>query len=319
MRENIGEARLSGENCTFADGPFAGRTLRDVWPGMPPEWKGTELVSEKAFPLLVKFLFTEDKPSVQVHPHDDYAARFERDKGGRGKTEMWYAVAARPGAEVLVGLKPGVTRDSFRRSILDGTAERNLERIPVQDGDAVFVPAGTAHTIGGGLVLCEIQQNSDITYRVYDYDRRDTDGKGRPLHIEKAMDVIQFGEQGGGKLEPVSIERGPVTQTYFIACRYFATEKWDFERRISADTSGEHFDLLIAIGGHGRFEWPGNSADYAPAQLWLIPAALGAYQIIPDSRTSLIHTYVPSNFDEFVRRLSEHGVAEADWSRLIYP
>ncbi len=134
---------------------------------------GTKADRGSAFPLLVKFIFSEDKLSVQVHPDDEYAARHEKAAGGRGKTEMWYAVRARAGAEVLVGLKPGVNREKFEQSIGNGTAEECLERIAMREGDAVFVPAGTAHTIGAGLVLCEIQEHSDLTYRVYDYSRRD--------------------------------------------------------------------------------------------------------------------------------------------------
>jgi mannose-6-phosphate isomerase len=318
LRENIGEAWLTGDKNLFADGPFAGKTLGEVWPQLPPEWTGSA-ITDKTFPLLLKFLFTGDKPSVQVHPQDEYAARHEADKGGRGKTEMWYAVSARKGAEVLVGLKPGVTRESFRKSIEDCTAENNLARIPMQTDDAVFVPAGTAHTIGGGLVLCEIQQHSDLTYRVYDYDRRDAQGKPRELHVDKALDVIKFGKQAGGKLDPVIIERGPVTETYLVSCRYFATERWDFHLSISAATEPEHFDLLIFLEGSGRLEWVGGeSTAYSAAQVSLLPAALGNYQIVPESRTALLRTYVPASPDEMVQRLAGQGIPKKRLSRLVY-
>jgi mannose-6-phosphate isomerase len=325
LRESIGEAWLTGNQCKFADGPFAGKKLGEVWPQVPAEWAGTALANEKTFPLLVKFLFTEDKPSVQVHPHDEYAARHEADKGGRGKTEMWYVVSARKGAEVLVGLKPGVTRESFRKSIEDCTAENNLARIPMQADDAVFVPAGTAHTIGGGLVLCEIQQHSDLTYRVYDYDRRDAQGNPRTLHVDKALDVIKFGKQVGGKLDPVTIERGPITETYLVSCSYFATERWDFHLPIGSATVPEHFDLLIFLAGSGRLEWGhasagvgGESAPFSASQLWLLPAALGNYKIVPENRTALLRTYVPSSPDEIVRRLAGQGIPKKRLSRLVF-
>jgi mannose-6-phosphate isomerase len=325
LRESIGEAWLTGNQCKFADGPFAGKKLGEVWPQVPAEWAGTALANEKTFPLLVKFLFTEDKPSVQVHPHDEYAARHEADKGGRGKTEMWYVVSARKGAEVLVGLKPGVTRESFRKSIEDCTAENNLARIPMQADDAVFVPAGTAHTIGGGLVLCEIQQHSDLTYRVYDYDRRDAQGNPRTLHVDKALDVIKFGKQVGGKLDPVTIERGPITETYLVSCGYFATERWDFHLPIGSATVPEHFDLLIFLEGSGRLEWGhasagvgGESAPFSASQLWLLPAALGNYKIVPENRTALLRTYVPSSPDEIVRRLAGQGIPKKRLSRLVF-
>jgi mannose-6-phosphate isomerase len=318
LAEPIGEAWMTGSDCRFANGPFAGRKLSEAWPGMPVEWTGTLAARGGDFPLLVKFIFPEGKLSVQVHPGDEYAARHELAAGGRGKTEMWYALRARPGAEVMIGLKSSVTRVAFERAIADGTAEECLEHVPVRAGEAMFVPAGTAHTIGPGLVLCEIQQQSDLTYRVYDYNRRDAQGRARPLHIEKALAVMRFGKQSGGKIVPVQIERGAVTQTYFIACRYFATEKWEFSGRLPATTSREHFDLLIFLEGRGGIRWGSGRAEYGPAQVWMIPAALDAYQLEPDDRTTLLRTYVPGSINEFSRRLAEEGVEEAEWSRLVH-
>jgi len=289
-----------------------------VWAEMPVEWAGTKADRGSAFPLLVKFIFSEGKLSVQVHPDDEYAARHEKAAGGRGKTEMWYAVQARAGAEVLVGLKPGIDREKFEQSIGNGTAEECLERIAVREGDAIFVPAGTAHTIGAGLVLCEIQEHSDLTYRVYDYNRRDAKGRARELHIGKALEVIRFGEQSGGKIEPVSFKRGPVTETFLVSCRYFATEKWEFGESVAATTSPEHFDLIIILEGTGNFAWGDSRAAYSPAQVWMIPAALGALRIEPSVRTTLLRTYVPSGSDEFLRNLKESGVEESKWSRLVY-
>jgi mannose-6-phosphate isomerase len=318
LKEPLGEAWMTGSECRFASGPFEGKALGRVWPEMPIEWAGTKADGGSAFPLLVKFIFSEDKLSVQVHPDDEYAARYEKAAGGRGKTEMWYAVRARAGAEVLVGLKAGATREKFERAIGDGTAEECLERIAMGEGDAIFVPAGTAHTIGAGLVLCEIQEHSDLTYRVYDYNRRDAKGRARELHIEKALEVIRFGKQSGGKIEPVRIARGPLTETFFVSCRYFATEKWEFGKSVAVATSTKHFDLMIILEGAGKFAWHDSSAEYSPAQVWMIPAALGAYRIEPSSRTALLRTYVPSGADEFLRRLKDSGVEESQWSRLVH-
>jgi mannose-6-phosphate isomerase len=285
--------------------------LGSVWPEIPVEWTGTKADRSSAFPLLVKFIFSEDKLSVQVHPDDDYAVRHEKAAGGRGKTEMWYAVQARPGAEVLVGLKAVVDREKFEQAIDDGTAEECLERIAMRAGDAIFVPAGTAHTIGAGLVLCEIQEQSDLTYRVYDYGRRDAKGQARELHIEKALEVIRFGKQYGGKIDPARITRGPVTKTFLVSCRYFETEKWEFAEPVAAASSREHFDLMIVLEGAGNFAWGDSHAEYSPAQVWVIPAALGAYRIEPSSRTTLLRTYVPSGSEEFLRSLKDLGVEES--------
>jgi mannose-6-phosphate isomerase len=319
LAEPIGEAWMTGDGSHFASGPYAGQKLGDVWPTLSAEWRGTSLGSARAFPLLIKFIFPEDKLSVQVHPDDEYASQHEQAAGGRGKTEMWYAVRARAGAEVLVGLKPSVTRESFERAIADGTAENCLEHIPLKQGDAVFVPARTAHTIGPGLVLCEVQQNSDLTYRVYDYNRRDAQGRSRELHVKKALDVIRFGEQRGGKIHAAQIHRGPVAETRLATCEYFTTDRWEFAERIECVSSLEHFDVLIFLEGNGIIRWsetpdthkPGSANHesgsatqhhhpYGPAQVWLIPAALGKYELHPNaenapqpSATTLLRTHVP--------------------------
>jgi mannose-6-phosphate isomerase len=347
LAEPIGEAWMTGNESRFVDGPFAGRTLGEVWPAMPAEWAGTDADRNAAFPLLVKFIFAEEKLSVQVHPNDAYAAQHEN--GGRGKTEMWYILRSQPGAEVLAGLKPDVTRDSFRAMIENGTAENALVHVPLRAGDAVFVPAGTAHTIGAGLMLCEIQEQSDTTYRVYDYNRRDAQGHSRELHVEKALEVMRFGKQEGGKLQPVRIHRDGVAKTFFIACDHFATEKWEFARAASATTSPAHFELLIFLGGEGEIRWPASAAAYAPspnataemspmdaaaigsanaakpqsvryspAQAWMLPAALGAYELVASSPTSLLRTWVPKNLSEAANYLADQGVAESDRSRLLY-
>jgi mannose-6-phosphate isomerase len=323
LAEPFGEAWMTGSDCRFANGPFAGNTLGEAWPEMPPEWTGAAGESGHAvpggqFPLLVKFIFTEEKLSVQVHPDDDYASRHEQAAGGRGKTEMWYAVRARPGAEVLVGLKSSVTVEKLRSAIAEGTAEDCLEHVPLRTGEVMFVPAGTAHTIGPGLVLCEIQQQSDLTYRVYDYNRRDAKGHARPLHVEKALDVIRFGKQSGRKVEPLRRQRGAVAETHYVACRYFATEQWKFAERIDAVTSHAHFDLLIFLEGSGTIQWGADSANYEPAQVWLVPAALGEYRLVPEAATSLLRTYVPGDLAELTRRLVEQGVSEDELSRVVH-
>ena len=316
--ESIGEAWLTGETCKFATGEFEGRTLAEVWPSLPEEWTGTSLRELPRIPLLVKFIFPDEKLSVQVHPDDAYAEKHESAAGGVGKTEMWYVVSARDGAAVRVGLRPGTTRESFQRAVADGTVEDCLGSVAVHRGEAVFVPAGTAHTICPGMVLCEIQQQSDITYRVFDYNRVGADGKPRGLHLRQALEVMQFGEQSGGLCEPVRITRGGVTETLYAACRYFATERWDFGERIAAVTSPEHFDLLIFLEGRGHIEFADGSEPYGPAEVWLLPAALGAYQLAPDSATSLLRAYVP-DLNGFVQRLTDERIPEAEWSRVVHP
>jgi mannose-6-phosphate isomerase len=320
LAEPLGEAWMTGVECRFASGPYTGQRLGDVWRTLPSAWTGTKISApDCSFPLLVKFIFAEEKLSVQVHPDDEYAARHEQAAGGRGKTEMWYAIRARPDAEVLAGLKPGVTPEIFKRAIEDGSAEDCLQHVPLRAGEAIFVPAGTAHTIGAGLVLCEIQEYSDLTYRVFDYNRRDALGHARELHIEKALQVMRFGEQRGGKIEAARIVRDGVTETFFIACHYFAVERWEFVEKVAAATAPEHFDLLTFLEGRGAIQWGEDSVEYAPAQTWLLPSALGAYHLAPRERTSLLRAYVPASLDGFASRLAAQGVSETALSHLVYP
>jgi mannose-6-phosphate isomerase len=318
LAEPIGEAWMTGNECRFANGPFVGQKLGEAWPRMPAEWSGTSIDRNADFPLLVKFLFTEDKLSVQVHPADEYAAQYEASAGGRGKTEMWYAVRASPGAEVLVGMKPHITAEDFRRAIADGTAEEALVRVPVDAGDAIFVPAGTAHSIGPGLLLCEIQQHSDITYRIYDYNRPDAAGRMRALHVDRALQVTRFGPQAGGKIEPVQIKCGAITKTYLAACPYFVTEKWEFASEIAEETAPAHFELLIFTEGRGSIVWHRQQASYRPTDVWVIPAALGTYRLKPEKRTSLLHTYPPRDTSEFASGLSAQGIPDSEIFRLIH-
>lgn len=322
---------MTGGDCRFASGPYAEKRLAEVWPRMPPEWTGTSVAHDGPFPILVKFIFAEEKLSVQVHPDDAYAVKHETLPGGaipRGKTEMWYVIRARMGAEVLAGFVPGTTRDSFEQAIARGTTEECLRHVPLDAGNAVFVPAGTPHTIGAGLVLCEIQQLSDITYRVFDYNRRDGQGRPRELHIAKALEVLQFpgaanqpGQgSAGGKIDPVRVQRGALTQTYFAACPYFATEKWEFADSIDRNTSPEHFDVLIFLEGSGEIIWRDQRAAYAPSQVWIFPAALGAYRLSPESRsaTSLLRTFVPPDLKEYARNLNGQGISAVEISRLVH-
>jgi mannose-6-phosphate isomerase len=319
LAEPLGEAWLTGDDCRFASGPFAGKKLHEAWDEMPTNWSGTEFDSGRTtFPLLVKFLFAQEKLSVQVHPDDAYASERERTAGGRGKTEMWYVIDAGSGAEVLTGLKPSVTRDGFKRSITDSSVEDSLQHVPLLPGDAMFVPAGTVHTIGAGFVLCEIQQNSDLTYRVFDYNRRDADGKSRELHLEKAFDVIRFGPQRGGKVEPAMVARAGVTKTFFTACRYFATERWKLTAPLSAQTSPQHFELLICVEGAGSIRWGKESIPFAPAQVWLVPAGLGSFQLAPESSATILRTYPPSSLAAAAAHLAAQGLSEPEISRLVF-
>jgi mannose-6-phosphate isomerase len=293
LAEPLGEAWLTGVDCKFASGPFAGKTLGDAWHAMPAEWRGTRMVSVRDFPILVKFIFPQDKLSIQVHPDDTYAAIHEQGAGGKGKTEMWHAVSSEPGASLLLGLKPGTDKQKFLDALKDNKLEEIFLSHSVNAGDTFFVPAGTPHTIGPRMILCEVQEYSDLTYRVYDYGRVDGHGRPRELHIEKAIEVMNFDAPPPAKLAALHLPGERVHRTLLAACSYFATERWEFRASVHAESLRDRFELFVILNGSGHIHWQGSPLAYQRGQCWFIPAALGKFSLQPEQSTSLIRTYIP--------------------------
>src|SRR5206468_3750189 len=285
LTEPLGEAWLTGVNCRIASGPFAGKSLGAAWAEMPVEWRGRGFASQVSFPLLVKFIFPTEKLSLQVHPDDAYAAAHEQTAGGRGKTEMWHAVSALPGAQLLLGLKPGVDEERFRAGLVSHTLEDLFETHTVRTGDTFFVPPGTAHSIGPNLIVCEVQEYSDLTYRVYDYGRVDARGKLRELHIEKALEVMEFGSSRGGKVPRITLPGERVEKTLLAACRYFAAERWEITASTELERSRDHFELLVVLDGSGYIHGQGTPLLYRRGECWFLPASLGKLSLQPEQRT----------------------------------
>jgi len=317
LQEPIGEAWLTDVHCRIADGPFAGKSLGEAWSEMPPDWRGSRLATTRDFPLLVKFLFPTDKLSIQVHPDDAYAAAHESAAGGRGKTEMWYVISAEPGADVLLGMKPGTTKEDFLASLQSGTIEALFNEIHVFAGDTIFVPARTGHGIGPGMILCEVQEYSDLTYRVYDYNRLDAHGKPRELHIQKALEVINFGHSTGGKISPLQLPTESGKRNLLAACSYFATERWDLQTTVQAQSCAENFKLLIILDGIGQIQSQGSPREYRRGECWLIPASLGRFCLQPEQHTGAIVTYVP-DLAGLGQDLLRIGISESRLSATLF-
>jgi mannose-6-phosphate isomerase len=293
LAEPLGEAWLTGVDCKIASGPFAGKNLGCAWGAMTAEWRGTRLASCKDFPILVKFIFPQDKLSIQVHPDDAYAAAHEQAVGGRGKTEMWHAVSSEPGASLLLGLKPGTDKKKFLDAMKENRLEDVFQSHSVNPGDTFFVAAGIPHTIGPRMILCEVQEYSDLTYRVYDYGRVDSKGSPRELHVEKALAVMNFGAAAPTKVPQLHLPGERVHKTLLAACSYFATERWEFCATVQAESLRECFELFVILDGTGYIHWQGAPLAYHRGQCWFIPATLGEFSLQPEQRTSLIRTYVP--------------------------
>jgi mannose-6-phosphate isomerase len=317
LAEPLGEAWLTGVDCKVASGPLLGRTLGAAWQEMPAKWRGSRVADNADFPILVKFIFPKDKLSVQVHPDDTYASKHEQNAGGRGKTEMWHAVSAEPQAQVLIGLKAGVDKQKFCEGLENERVEELFEAHPVHAGDTFFIPAGTPHTIGAGMVVCEVQEYSDLTYRVYDYGRVDASGKPRELHVQKALEVMTFGSSRRPKTAPVVLHEQAAKRVLLAACRYFAAESWDISVPTEAEAEADCFDLLTILSGQGKFEWQGAAANYRSGECWFRPATLGHLFIRPNESTVLIRAHVP-DLSALRSRLKKAGVSEAAITQAVF-
>ena len=317
LAEPIGEAWLTGVDCKIANGAFQGRTLGAAWKEMPAEWRGTRAADYENFPILVKFIFPKDKLSIQVHPDDAYAGKHERAAGGRGKTEMWNVVSAEPDALVFIGLKPGVDQRKFRESLSEGRIEELFQRHLVHAGDTFFIPAGTPHTMGRGMIICEVQQYSDLTYRVYDYGRLDANGKPRELHVKKALEVIRFGDSTATKTRAITLHAKAPKQRLLAACRYFAAELWETSARIELESEPGCFDLLMVLAGNGMLEWNGGAASYRAGECWFTPAVLKDASIRPNGGTTLVRAYLPG-LSALRPRLRKQGTSPEAMSKVVF-
>jgi len=316
LAEPLGEAWLTGFDCKIASGLFAGKRLRETWSAMPSDWRGTRLASCKEFPILVKFIFPQDKLSIQVHPDDAYAAAHEQAAGGRGKTEMWYAISSEPGASLLSGLKPGTDKKKFLSALKENRLEDIFQSHLVSPGDTFFVAAGTPHTIGPHMILCEIQEYSDLTYRVYDYGRVDGNGKPRELHIEKALEVIKY-DAAPARVAPLPLPGEHAHRILLVACSYFAAERWEFRGTVEAESINENFELWVILDGSGHIHWQGAPLPYQRGQCWFIPASLGKFSLQPEQNTSAIRTYVP-DLPRLRAELREAAIPETRLAQTVF-
>lgn len=317
LPEPIGEVWLTGVDCKIATGPYQGKTLGEAWREMPPEWRGTRFTQPGDFPILIKFIYPNDKLSIQVHPDDSYAAAHERAAGGRGKTEMWHVLSAKPGASLLLGLTPGVTKEAFLKALADHTLEDLFQHHVVQAGDTYFVPARTPHTIGPNMVICEVQEYSDITYRVYDYGRVDRQGKPRELHITKAMEVMNLASSGSPQVKTAPLAAREAFKSLLAACRYFATERWEFGWNVPSQSNPVQFEILVFLSGSGALRSQGTEQNYRCGECWFVPGSMGLFELKPKENTTILRTYIP-DLKAFRRELAEQGVSEKHLASVLF-
>jgi mannose-6-phosphate isomerase len=290
----LGETWQVFDTNVVVNGPYAGRTLAALVAEYGPALVGSRTAARYGadFPLLAKFIDAGDRLSIQVHPDDAYAHSHEAHTGFHGKTEAWYILDAASGATVTYGLSRPSTREEFAAAVADGTVETLLGQLPVAPGDVIFVPAGTLHAINAGIVLFEIQQKSDLTYRVYDYDRRDAKtGQPRELHLARALAVSSFAPAAGGKVNPLALSPG---RDLLIACDYFALERWSGALPRRGNTDPATFEILTLIDGSARLRWSGGSLPLARGDSVVLPATMGDWALAPDGAAlTFLRAYVP--------------------------
>jgi mannose-6-phosphate isomerase len=276
--EKIGEswelADLPNDKSIITNGELAGQTLNSAIQKYPKEITGDENFS-LPFPLLIKFLDAQDILSVQVHPDPQTCRRMGK---GEPKTECWYIISAASGAVIYKGLKKGVTKQKFAEAIKNGTVEKMLQKVPVETGQCHLLPAGTAHSIGAGLLIAEIQTPSDTTYRVFDFNRVDDTGKPRPLHIKEALESIHFNTDS---------DKLPVTTIgQLVDCEYFKIDKGHQAKDCEVFMSSGKMQTLIVLTGTGTIiSTNANAVEFKAGDTLLIPAAYeGAIRFAEDTQ-----------------------------------
>ena len=271
------------DQSVVADGPFAGKTLHELVTQHGPALLGRHHPRPQ-FPLLLKFLDAQLTLSVQVHPNDAQAARLTPPD--LGKTEAWVVLAAEPGSKVYAGLKPGVDRARLERELAAGTCDACLHQVEPQVGDCIFLAAGTVHALGDGLVIAEIQQASDTTFRLFDWNRVDRDGKPRPLHVQESLDTIDYRRGPVAPQVPRPTDRPHVER--LVACDKFILDRWRFDapQRCGGD---DRCHLVAVLEGNVSVK----QQSFRRGETLLIPACSTGAVLEPQGRAVLLDMYLP--------------------------
>jgi mannose-6-phosphate isomerase len=265
-----------GDASVIANGPLAGKNLRWLMENHAPEiLGGAKPAAQNRFPLLCKILDAREKLSLQVHPPANKAAEL----GGEPKTEMWFIADAAPGAELLVGLKRGVTRLEFEQKIWTGAVAECFHRVPVSAGDAMFLPSGRVHAIGAGLVIFEIQQNSDTTYRVFDWNRVGRDGQPRELHVAQSLASIDFNDFEPGLAPGQFTGDGPIQKRPLVRDPLFNVGAWRTSAGGRAPLPPRTLQILALVNGRLEIQSGSTAVSLAAGQFCLIPAGLEQTEI----------------------------------------
>jgi mannose-6-phosphate isomerase len=309
----IGESWECYDGNTVRNGSYAGTTIGELRARLGADLMGGADPAAP-FPLLTKLIDARAALSVQVHPDDAYARRVEG--APNGKTECWCVLEADPGAEIVLGWNRATTREEYLERVREASLDDVLRRVPARPGDAFYLPAGTLHAIGAGIVLFETQQTSDLTYRIYDYDRRGADGKPRELHVDKAADVLDYRQSHAGALHPLSYELDGLRRTTLVADRNFIVERIALpaERR-GIDLDGMPL-VVQALGDSVELEARGQTLYLEPYQSAVVPAALDVVMVRAAGAdgsaagASMLVAAPPRDSSALERRFGRAGVSQ---------
>ena len=291
FQEKIGESWLTGDHCKVGNGPLQGYSLAELSQKYGRKLVGDAARDEHRFPLLLKFLFPHEKLSVQVHPDDEMAQAVGEPCG---KTECWYVAHAKPGSQVALGLRPGVTRDEFEKSIRENRAEELLNWVNIFPGELIYLAGGTVHTLGPGSILVETQQQSDTTYRLYDY------GRPRELHLERGLAAVKEKVSSGKTMRAAPIplnggsnRRSPlITAPCFVVDVFELKEPHEFGKKDHAGKSSAH--IMVAVDGCAVVETAGaEPVTITKGEALVMPASQPEFRVRPQWSAKILKAYVP--------------------------
>ena len=276
---------VEGDVSVVSNGELKGKSLMELIDESPNEILGTEVYKRfgKQFPLLFKYLDAREDLSIQVHPNDKLA---KERHNSFGKTEMWYVLQADTDARIIVGFKEKSNAAAYLESLKNKNLLSLLDTIPVQEGDVFFLETGTVHAIGAGLVVAEIQQTSDITYRLYDFDRVDAQGNKRELHVDLALDAINYNKVDTQKKYESKVN----TSNTIVDCPYFTTNFLPLENKLEVAKTGETFTVYMCIEGDFEIEYNGFKQAYKKGDTVLVPAEINAF--ILSGKASILEIYI---------------------------
>ncbi|CAI2765353.1 type I phosphomannose isomerase catalytic subunit [Flavobacterium collinsii] len=287
--KNIGESwelsTVDGDVSVVSNGVLKGRSLMMLITEMPNEILGTKVYSQfgKQFPLLFKYLDAHEDLSIQVHPNDELA---QKRHNSFGKTEMWYVMQADADARIIVGFKEDSNKEEYLKHLNDKTLVSILDEVKANAGDVFFLETGTVHAIGAGLIVAEIQQTSDVTYRLYDFDRTDAQGNKRELHIDLALDAINYKKVETQKEYETKVN----TSNVVVDCPYFTTNLIQLESKVKISKSGETFTVYMCIDGDFKIEYEGFEGFYRKGDTVLVPAEINTFILVGNA--SILEIYI---------------------------